>query len=525
MALGLPQSQTEQSQALLALFAVSITKRVNSGLRELTQPPSSNSSSESVSSTDSQTEDIVYHIAHILRACMRNDKGLPSPQFSRRSCTFSDDETDIKKIMAAADELLVLTDFEERSATPAGKPPQKSSEEEAEDDEEFKIVLDFLASEREDEASVKPESPPKRSAKEEEEERLYLETAAEFFPGEDEASVKPESRPKTSAEQKEENGRILEAALEFLASEGENYSSIERENRPQKSAEEEDGDEEPKAGLDFLASENEDDASVKPDSPPKRSAKEEEEERLYLETAAEFFPGENEASVKPESRPQRSAEKLDRKAVHYSLGTISPVQDYDISGKKSEVRLFPSLVVEASDSFGEPLKSEEGLGSECTSPSSSLVYETSNSHDEQLPQQRRKVLKKAKKAKKGKKKADYSSTETSDGGTQQRYDERYLDEEEHFYSEEELLIKQHRTCLTVFLVKLLDHIATPSQTIYHSDFEGMVERLRMKTDTIGFATLLRTREKHPHPSLQRPRRAVWICGGASECHQIQMCNV
>nr|XP_033952440.1 uncharacterized protein LOC117456610 isoform X2 [Pseudochaenichthys georgianus] len=380
MALGLPQSKTEQSQALLALFVVSITKRVNSDLRDLTQPPSSNSSSESVSSTDSQTEDIVYHIAHILRACMRNDKGLPLPQFSRRSCTFSDDETDIKKIMAAADELLVSTDFEERSATPAGKPPQKSSEEEAEDDEDFKIVLDFLTSEREDEASVKPESPPKRSAKQE------------------------------------------------------------------------------------------------------------EEERLYLETAAEFFPGENEASVKPESRPQRSAEKLDRKAVHYSLGTISPVQDYDISGKKSEVRLFPSLVVQtASDSFGEPLKSEEGLGSECTSPSSSVVNETSNSYGEELPQQRRKVLKKGKKAKKGKKKADYSSTETSDGGTQQRHDERYLDEEE-------LLIKQHRICLTVFLVKLLDHIAAPNQTIYHSDFEGMVERLRMKTDTIGFATLLRTRE-------------------------------
>ncbi|KAK5929606.1 hypothetical protein CgunFtcFv8_010826 [Champsocephalus gunnari] len=528
MALGLPQSKTEQSQAVLALFVVSITKRVNSGLRELTQPPSSNSSSESVSSTDSQTEDIVYHIAHILRACMRNDKGLPSPQFSRRSCTFSDDETDIKKIMAAADELLVSTDFGERSPTPAGKPPQKSSEEEAEDDEDFKIVLDFLKSERENEASVKPESPPKRSAKEEEAERLYLETAAEFFPGkneasvkpeklpktsaeeedddeepkavldflttesEDDASVKPESRPKTSAEQEEENGRILEAALEFLASEGEYYSSIERENRPQKSAEEEDADEESKAVLDFLASESVDDASVKPESRPKRSA--EEEERLYLETAAEFFPGENKASVKPESRPQKSADKLDRKAVHYSLGTISPVQDYDISGKKSEVRLFPSLVVEASDSFGEPLKSEEGLGSECTSPSSSLVYETSNSYDEELPQQRRKVLKKGKKAKKGKKKADYSSTETSDGGTQQRYDERYLDEEEHFYSEEELLIKQHRTCLTVFLVKLLDHIATPSQTIYHSDFEGMVERLRMKTDTIGFATLLRTRE-------------------------------
>ncbi|KAK5921478.1 hypothetical protein CesoFtcFv8_000400 [Champsocephalus esox] len=239
MALGLPQSKTEQSQALLALFIVSITKRVNSGLRELTLPPSSNSSSESVSSTDSQTEDIVYHIAHILRACMRNDKGLPSPQFSRRSCTFSDDETDIKKIMEAADELLVLTDFGERSATPAGKPPQKSLEEEAEDDEELKIILDFLASESENEASVKPEnlpqtsleeeaeddeelkivldslaseseneasvkpeSPPKRSAKEEEEERLYLETAAEFFPGENEASMKPEKLPETSAEAK-----------------------------------------------------------------------------------------------------------------------------------------------------------------------------------------------------------------------------------------------------------------------------------------------------------------------------------
>ncbi|KAK5893490.1 hypothetical protein CgunFtcFv8_006359 [Champsocephalus gunnari] len=453
MALGLPQSQTEQSQALLALFVVSITKRVNDGLRELTQPPSSNSSSESVSSTDSQTEDIVYHIAHILRACMRKDNGLPSLQFSRRSCTFSDDETDIKKLMAAADELLVSTDFGERSPTPAGKPPQKSSEEEAEDDADFKIVLDFLASERENEASVKPESPPKRSAKEEEAERLYLETAAEFFPGENEASVKPEKLPETSAE-------------------------------------EEDDDEEPKAVSDFLTTESEDDASVKPEKLPKRSA--EEEERL---SAAEFVPGENKASVKPQkSRPQKSAEKLDRKAVHYSLGTISPVQDYDISGKKSEVRLFPSLVVEASDSFGEPLKSEEGLGSECTSPSSSVVYETSNSYDEQLPQQRRKVLKKGKKAKKGKKKADYSSTETSDGVTRQRYDERYLDEEERFYSEEELLIKQHRTCLTVFLVKLLDRIATPSQTIYHSDFEGMVERLRMKTDTIGFATLLRTRE-------------------------------
>ncbi|KAK5930029.1 hypothetical protein CesoFtcFv8_000285 [Champsocephalus esox] len=407
---------------------------------------------------------------------MRNDNGLPSLQFSRRSCTFSDDETDIKKIMAAADELLVSTDFAERSATPAGKPPQKSSEEEAEDDEDFKIVLDFLASERENEASVKPESSPKRSAKQEEEERLYLETVAEFFPGEneasvkpeklpktsaeeedddeepkavldfltteseDEASVKPEKLPKTSAEQKEENGRILEAALEFLASEGENYSSIERENRPQKSAEEEDDDEQPKAVLEFLASESEDDYSI---------------ER--------------------ENRPQKSAEKLDRIATYYRLVTISPFQDDDISGKKSE----------------------EGLGSECTSPSSSLVNETSNSYDEQLPQQRRKVLKKgkkAKKAKKGKKKADYSSTETSDGGTQQRYDERYLDEEEHFYSEEELLIKQHRTCLTVFLVKLLDHIATPSQPIYHSDFKGMVERLRMKTDTIGFATLLRTRE-------------------------------
>ncbi|KAK5932748.1 hypothetical protein CgunFtcFv8_004427 [Champsocephalus gunnari] len=405
MALGLPQSKTEQSQALLALFIVSITKRVNSDLRDLTQPPSSNSSSESVSSTDSQTKDIVYHIAHILRACMRNDNGLPSLQFSRRSCTFSDDETDIKKIMAAADELLVSTDFAERSATPAGKPPQKSSEEEAEDDEDFKIVLDFLASERENEASVKPEK-----------------------------------LPKTSAEQKEENGRILEAALEFLASEGENYSSIERENRPQKSAEEEDDDEQPKAVLEFLASESEDDYSI---------------ER--------------------ENRPQRSAEKLDRIATYYRLVTISPFQDDDISGKKSE----------------------EGLVSECTSPSSSLVNETSNSYDEQLPQQRRKVLKKgkkAKKAKKGKKKADYSSTETSDGGTQQRYDERYLDEEEHFYSEEELLIKQHRTCLTVFLVKLLDHISTPSQPIYHSDFKGMVERLRMKTDTIGFATLLRTRE-------------------------------
>ncbi|XP_034096490.1 uncharacterized protein LOC117562717 [Gymnodraco acuticeps] len=463
MALGLPQSKTEQSQALLALFIVSITKRVNSGLQELTQPSSSNSSSESVSSTDSQTEDIVYLIAHILRACMRNDKGLPSPQFSRRSCTFSDDETDIRKIMEAADQLLALTDIEERSATPAGKPPQKSLEEEAEDDEELKIVLDFLASERENEASVKPEnlpqksleeeaeddeelkivldflasereneasvkpeSPPKRSAKEEEEQRLYLETAAEFFPSENEASMKPEKLPKTSAEQKEENGRIINATLEFLASEGENYSSIERENLPQK-----------------------------------------------------------------------SAEKLERKAMHYSSVNISPlefIQYYDISGKKSEVSLFSSLVFKASDSFGEPLKSEEGLGSECTSLSSSLVNETSNSYNEELPQQRRKVLRKAKKAKKGKKKADYSSTETSDGGTQQRYDERYQDEKEDFCSEEELLIKQHRTCLTVFLVKLLDHIAPPNQPIYHTDFVGMVERLRMKTDTIRFATLLRTSE-------------------------------
>ncbi|KAJ4924331.1 hypothetical protein JOQ06_000571 [Pogonophryne albipinna] len=455
MALGLPQSKTEQSQALLALFIVSITKRVNSGLLELTQPSSSNSSSESVSSTDSQTEDIIYHIAHILRACMRNDMGLPSPQFSQRSCTSSDDETDIEKIMEAADQLLALTDIGERSATPAGKPPQNSLEEEAEDDEELKIVLDFLASESENEASMKPESPPKRS--EEEEERLYLETAAEFFPSQNEASMKPEKLP-------------------------------------QKSAEEEDDDEELKVVLDFLTSESEDDASMEPESPPNKSAKQEEVVERILKEASEFHAseGENYSSMERENWPQKAAEKLERKARHYSLVNISPVeiiQDYDISGKKSEVSLSSSLVVEASDSFGEPLKSEEEwLGSECTSHSSSLVNETSNRYNEELPQQRRKVIKK------GKKKTHYSSTEASDGGTQQRSNERYQDEEDAFYSEEELLITQHRTSLTVFLVKLLDHITPQNQTIDHIDFEGMVERLRMKTDTIEFATLLRIRD-------------------------------
>ncbi|KAI9525708.1 hypothetical protein NQZ68_002254 [Dissostichus eleginoides] len=581
MALGLQQGKTEQSQALLALFIVSITKRVNYGLQELTQPSSANSSNESVSSTDSQTEDIVYHIAHILRACMGNDKVLPSPQFSRSSqcssCTFSDDETDIKKIMEAADQLLVLTEIRERSATPAGKPPQKSleeeeeeqlylktvleflsseseneasmkpeslpqksAEEEAEDDEELKVVLDFLASESENEASMKPESLPKRSAKEEEEERLYLETAAEFLSSESEnySSMKPENLPKKSAEQEEENKRILKAALEFLASEGENYSSMKPENLPQKSAEQEEENERIlKAALEFLASEGENYSSMKPENLPQKSSEEEEEDDEELKAALEFLAseGENYTSIERENLPQKAAEKLEKEAIigkrsnslvhispgeiiqdydisekelplksgeklekeaiHYSLANISPgeiIQDYDISGEKSEVSLSSSLVVEASDSFRErrPLKSEEEeeLGSERTSPSSSLVNETSNSYDEELPQQRRKGIKK------GKKKADYSSTETSDGGTQQRYNERYQDEEDAFYSEEELLIKQHRTCLTVFLVKLLDRIATPNQTIYHSDFEGMLERLRMKTDTIGFATLLRTRE-------------------------------
>ncbi|KAJ4924333.1 hypothetical protein JOQ06_000573 [Pogonophryne albipinna] len=491
MALGLPQSKTEQSQALLALFIVSITKRVNSGLLELTQPSSSNSSSESVSSTDSQTEDIIYHIAHILRACMRNDMGLPSPQFSQRSCTSSDDETDIEKIMEAADQLLALTDIGERSATPAGKPPQNSLEEEAEDDEELKIVLDFLASESENEASMKPESPPKRS--EEEEERLYLETAAEFFPSQNEASMKPEKLPQKSAEE-EDDDEELKVVLDFLASEGENYSSMKLENLPQKSAEEEDDDEELKVVLDFLASESENEASMEPESPPNKSAKQEEVVERILKEASEFHAseGENYSSMERENWPQKAAEKLERKARHYSLVNISPVeiiQDYDISGKKSQVSLSSSLVVEASDSFGEPLKSEEEwLGSECTSHSSSLVNETSNRYNEELPQQRRKVIKK------GKKKTHYSSTEASDGGTQQRSNERYQDEEDAFYSEEELLITQHRTSLTVFLVKLLDHITPQNQTIDHIDFEGMVERLRMKTDTIEFATLLRIRD-------------------------------
>ncbi|KAL3045531.1 hypothetical protein OYC64_013740 [Pagothenia borchgrevinki] len=575
MALGRQQGKTEQSQALLALFIVSIAKRVNCGLQELSQPSSPNSSNESVSSTDSQTEDIVYNIAHILRACMGNYKVLPSPQFSRRSqcssCTFSDDETDIKKIMEAADQLLVLTDIGERSTTPAGKPPQKSAEqeEEAEDDEELKIVLDFLASESENEASMKPESLPQRSAKEEEEERLYQETAAEFLASEseneasmkpeslpqrsgkeeeeerlyqetaaeflsreseDDASMKPENRPKKSAEQEKEDERTLKAALEFLASEGENYTPIERENLPRKGSEvEEDNDEELKAVLDFLSSESEDDSSMKPQRLPKKSAEQEEEDKRTLKAVLEFLAseGENYNSIERENLPQkaaeklekeaihyslvnispgeiiqdddisekelplRSGEKLEKEAIHYSLVNISPIQDYDIYGEKSEVRLSSSLVVEASESYGErrPLKSEEQeQGSECTSPSSSLVNETSHSYEEKLPKQRRKGIKK------GKKKADYSSTETSDGGTQQRYNERYQDEQDAFYSEEELLIKQHRTCLTVFLVKLLEHIAPPNQTIYHSDFEGMVERLRMKTDTIGFATLLRTRE-------------------------------
>ncbi|KAK1876347.1 E3 ubiquitin-protein ligase CSU1 [Dissostichus eleginoides] len=579
MALGLQQGKTEQSQALLALFIVSITKRVNYGLQELTQPSSANSSNESVSSTDSQTEDIVYHIAHILRACMGNDKVLPSPQFSRSSqrssCTFSDDETDIKKIMEAADQLLVLTDIRERSATPAGKPPQKSleeeeeeqlylktvleflsseseneasmkpeslpqksaeeeaeddeelkvvldflaseseneasmkpeslpqksAEEEAEDDEELKVVLDFLASESENEASMKPESLPKRSAKEEEEERLYLETAAEFLSSESEnySSMKPENLPKKSAEQEEENERILKAALEFLASEGENYSSMKPENLPQKSAEQEEENERIlKAALEFLASEGENYTSIERENLPQKAAEKLEKEAIHY-SLVHISPGEiiQDYDISEKELPLKSGEKLEKEAIHYSLANISPgeiIQDYDISGEKSEVSLPSSLVVEASDSFRErrPLKSEEEeeeeLGSERTSPSSSLFNETSNSYDEELPQQRRKGIKK------GKKKADYSSTETSDGGTQQRYNERYQDEEDAFYSEEELLIKQHRTCLTVFLVKLLDRIATPNQTIYHSDFEGMLERLRMKTDTIGFATLLRTRE-------------------------------